>query len=148
MPSLHTASQVICRHRPSRPAFSTTGRCMAGGITARLGTLRIGEWVRDQRRASASKAANKANVHAFQGAPTMSSRMSRWTSSTAPVETSLTLTAGWPAANLASHHTLTLCSGDKLYLAPLKKDQVRKALDVGTGTGRSTSRTPPPWKRD
>ncbi|KAK0631451.1 S-adenosyl-L-methionine-dependent methyltransferase [Immersiella caudata] len=34
-----------------------------------------------------------------------------------------------------NHHAQTLAIGGKLYLAPLKKDKIKKVLDVGTGTG-------------
>ncbi|KEZ45881.1 hypothetical protein SAPIO_CDS1250 [Scedosporium apiospermum] len=34
-----------------------------------------------------------------------------------------------------NHHTMTLACDGKLYQAPLEKGKVRKALDVGTGTG-------------
>ncbi|OLN86445.1 Phosphomethylethanolamine N-methyltransferase 2 [Colletotrichum chlorophyti] len=34
-----------------------------------------------------------------------------------------------------NHHLLTLSMGDKLHLAPLDKSKLRKALDIGTGTG-------------
>jgi len=34
-----------------------------------------------------------------------------------------------------NHHALTLAIGDKLYLAPLQRDKIENALDVGTGTG-------------
>lgn len=34
-----------------------------------------------------------------------------------------------------THHYLTLLLDGQLFLAPLKKDKVRQALDVGTGTG-------------
>ncbi|KAK5653418.1 hypothetical protein OQA88_8903 [Cercophora sp. LCS_1] len=36
---------------------------------------------------------------------------------------------------VTSHHALTLALGNKIYLAPLEKDKVKNALDVGTGTG-------------
>ncbi|RBR26848.1 uncharacterized protein FIESC28_00429 [Fusarium coffeatum] len=34
-----------------------------------------------------------------------------------------------------THHILTLGLGDKLHLAPLKKENVQQAIDIGTGTG-------------
>lgn len=33
------------------------------------------------------------------------------------------------------HHVWTLMLGGKLYLAPIPKDKVHRALDIGTGTG-------------
>ncbi|KAK2686194.1 hypothetical protein QWA68_014609 [Fusarium oxysporum] len=34
-----------------------------------------------------------------------------------------------------NHHCLTLGLGGKLYLAPIDKDKITKAIDIGTGTG-------------
>ena len=34
-----------------------------------------------------------------------------------------------------NHHALTLGIGDKLFLAPLETDKIKRVLDVGTGTG-------------
>ncbi|TIC92384.1 Secondary metabolism regulator LAE1 [Colletotrichum higginsianum] len=34
-----------------------------------------------------------------------------------------------------NHHLLTLSMGDRLHLAPLNKNKLNKALDIGTGTG-------------
>ncbi|KAL7802244.1 S-adenosyl-L-methionine-dependent methyltransferase [Trichoderma aethiopicum] len=34
-----------------------------------------------------------------------------------------------------NHHVLSMAMGDKLFMAPLKKENIKKALDIGTGTG-------------
>ncbi|KAJ0135921.1 hypothetical protein HZ326_21067 [Fusarium oxysporum f. sp. albedinis] len=38
-----------------------------------------------------------------------------------------------------NHHCLTLGLGGKLYLAPIDKDKITKAIDIGTGTGETSS---------
>ncbi|KAL7794312.1 S-adenosyl-L-methionine-dependent methyltransferase [Trichoderma ceciliae] len=34
-----------------------------------------------------------------------------------------------------NHHTLSMAMGDRLFMAPLNKENVKRALDIGTGTG-------------
>ncbi|KAL6901111.1 S-adenosyl-L-methionine-dependent methyltransferase [Trichoderma evansii] len=34
-----------------------------------------------------------------------------------------------------NHHAICMAMGDKLYLAPLEREKIKRALDIGTGTG-------------